>query len=941
MMRLAVAQLRRRPGRTAALLAGVVAATTGFTLLTATAQTSQLQTTGTVDLNYRAAYDIVVRPSGNRTPLEQDRGLVRPNFLSGQFGGITLAQQAQVSSVLGVEVAAPVAMVGYVTAWASPDIDITELVDTSTQHQVLRLQPTWHTDRGLSTLTDDTPVFAYITRNPIAWPWSGAYSTGRGDAIDADDVAAVATACGITEEQPAALEVMPDGRAIPICAIGQAGGDGFAGDARTHLTVAQLLPDGTFVVGLDESGEQRRQPNLSVFIRWSMTFLLAAIDPAQEALLVGLDRAIVSGRYLTTDDVNYDLRLGRSAPLPTIPVLATTRPHLDERLSIEVSKIGAATTVAGVPGASLQQQLTSATGSQIDTREYTAEQAYRRQADELLHAPTTRVIRSGTPSYEVGPDGALRPKPVAVDLHQTWDTRFVLGLSVPWFARDTAFRPVTPLPEVDPAATAVDGYPPPMAALAVGLFDPQQLTEFSALSTVPMETYQPATATAADPQTRSLLGGTALEPNSNPGGYLATPPQMLMTLAALPRILGQDSPAALAPISAIRVRVSEVRSMDELSQERIRRVAEEIAARTGLAVDITIGSSPAPQEVVLGSGTYGRPELRLSEGWSRKGVAVALISAADRKSLLLFGLILIVCVLFLANAVSAAVRDRRRDLAVLTCLGWPSWRIAALILSEVGLVGGAAGLFGVAATFPLAVMLGVHVSPAHAWWAIPVALAVALLAGAVPALRASRSHAASALHPAVSRARRWRGRRRTVLGLAAANLVRVSGRTIVGAAALAVGIMAVTFLSAVVWVFHNEVVGTLLGDAVSVQARSVDIVAAISTVLLGGFAVADVVYLGVRERGAEFAALRATGWSEWEMARLVTYEGALTGALGALSGAALGLVATAWLAGTVSPGLVQLAVLVAVGGAILTAATAVVPAMGIRYLPTTALLAEE
>ena len=86
---------------------------------------------------------------------------------------------------------------------------------------------------------------------------------------------------------------------------------------------------------------------------------------------------------------------------------------------------------------------------------------------------------------------------------------------------------------------------------------------------------------------------------------------------------------------------------------------------TGLDVDITIGSSPSAQSVVLPAGTYGRPELTLSERWSRKGVAVAIVAAADRKSLLLLGLVLLVCVMFLGNAVAAAVRDRRRELGVL------------------------------------------------------------------------------------------------------------------------------------------------------------------------------------------------------------------------------------------------------------------------------------
>ena len=71
---------------------------------------------GTVAANFRSAYDILVRPKGSATDLEREQGVVRPNFLSGQFGGITMKQYEQIKAISGVEVAAPIAMIGYVAA---------------------------------------------------------------------------------------------------------------------------------------------------------------------------------------------------------------------------------------------------------------------------------------------------------------------------------------------------------------------------------------------------------------------------------------------------------------------------------------------------------------------------------------------------------------------------------------------------------------------------------------------------------------------------------------------------------------------------------------------------------------------------------------------------------------------------------------------------------
>jgi putative ABC transport system permease protein len=87
--RLTWSQLRFRTGR---VLAGMLVATTAFTVLTAAARTAQIRTIGTVNAHFQPAYDILVRPAGTRSRLESATGTVQPDFLSGIYGGITLAQ---------------------------------------------------------------------------------------------------------------------------------------------------------------------------------------------------------------------------------------------------------------------------------------------------------------------------------------------------------------------------------------------------------------------------------------------------------------------------------------------------------------------------------------------------------------------------------------------------------------------------------------------------------------------------------------------------------------------------------------------------------------------------------------------------------------------------------------------------------------------------------
>lgn len=62
-------------------------------------------------------------------------------------------------------------------------------------------------------------------------------------------------------------------------------------------------------------------------------------------------------------------------------------------------------------------------------------------------------------------------------------------------------------------------------------------------------------------------------------------------------------------------------------------------------------------------------------------------------------------------------------------------------------------------------------------------------------------------------------------------------------------------------------------------------------------AVADVLYLNIRDRAAELAALRATGWSAAALAQLIAYEGVGIDLIGASAGAAVGLAGAAGFAG--------------------------------------------
>ena len=162
MGRLAWSQVRFRPARTLALIAGVLVAATAFTVLTAASRTAQLRTTGTVSANFQPAYDILVRPKGARTAQESRTGTVQPDFLSGIYGGITMAQYHQIQRIPGVQVAAPIAMVGYAQLNAQTFEPVPAAALGRSGRQLYRISTTWVSDNGASRVTQP-PGYLYVT----------------------------------------------------------------------------------------------------------------------------------------------------------------------------------------------------------------------------------------------------------------------------------------------------------------------------------------------------------------------------------------------------------------------------------------------------------------------------------------------------------------------------------------------------------------------------------------------------------------------------------------------------------------------------------------------------------------------------------------------------------------------------------------------------------
>ena len=846
-----------------ALGTAVLVATLSFLLLTSAAKTSDLRVRGSVEGAFRPAYDILVRPRGSFTDLERREGVVRSNYLSGLFGGITLENYDVIRRIPRVDVAAPIANLGYIMPSGRLPVPLEHLVNSDAV-QIYRVREISIAHGGRSRYPGGYEGYVYFTRRDR-------FSRGNTESCQGFSMGAP-----VYEPRPV---------------------------RRRYMLCFSALSPGQ---GSDYQDERYPPGRVGTNIEFSFPVLAAGIDPEQESRLLGLDEAIVSGRFLRPREGAPARTYGGSTFRARLaPAIASTSPYVRESRVVEIERL------ALPNSANLNQRLSSPEaydfltkrrGTLVERKVIGVKDAY----EEMLArsaSSTAEISGTWTDNYWVPSDvqyeaasasSDFRPRrvnnPPSVWANPTYgDTGYIFP---PPSNRDVQFRRLRTYVGTHLTEGTLHRRP---AFRIVGRYDPSKLPGFSPLSRVPLETYYPPLLQPADEPSRRALGGKPLRPTQNLGDYIQQPPLFLTTLEALkpfldPKAFEGPKDRRRAPISAIRIRVSGVKGPDELSMARIRAVALEIRDKTGLDVDITAGSSPRTLLVDMPPGKFGRPRLLLEEGWSKKGVSVAFLRAVDDKTFALGGVILLAAGFFVGNGAFAAVRTRRRELGTLLCVGWSPRSVFSLVLLELALIGALAGTLGTGIAVGLAAAFDLDVSPLRAALVLPLATALALIAGLIPAWMAARGTPLDAVLPLLrgeARGQRVRG----LPSLAAANLRRMRGRTFVGIAALAAGVATLGVLLAINTAFEGSLVGTLLGEAILVRVSGLDFVSVAITLMLAALALADVLYINLRERAPELLTLKTSGWSDRQLLTAVGLEALGLGLLGGLAGVIVGLVA--------------------------------------------------
>jgi putative ABC transport system permease protein len=644
---------------------------------------------GLVERRHRAGLAYAFRLAGTSNGLvgtvERTGGLIRPNYVSGIHGGITMAQLAEIRAVPGVTLAAPLAAVGAVN-W--PSAFQVPLSSAGARILVYRIRSLITGQAGLS-------------HYPVEKRYVVIAPKGR-------------------------LEFESGLLTVP----------GHAGPILCSYPVNCFA--GTVCFGGHCShGQYPSSSDASYYLPLLQPVQVAGIDPRAEAKLTGLRRCLRAGRLLS----------GRDRPTPAedpepaevLPVMASDEAFLDQVLHVDVAAaaIGAHDEPRSLRG-----------WKHVERRQVSLQSLYRRYLATSIHDYLDQwpIWSAGDVRYRtIGPDH-LAAQPVVHDgIYRRVNTFQEVGIDdsvlIPPEVADPWLRYVTEHADTQPPG---EGAPYRSKIWdVVGRYDPSCLPGFNTLAGATLEAYAAPDVRLSDG--RRITPSRAMSDYVASPPLLLTTLAGARWLADPSRYEGQPGNAF---ISVIRVRVADTSTPGQALQARLAAAAAAIQDRTGLQVDIVKGASTRTISVDLPRGRFGRPALTVEEQWSAKGVALTFFQAVQDQDRALLALLLIDACLLVGQASYLAIHQRRSQLAVLRAHGWSPLQLACLVELETLIIGLAAGLTALLVALPILHLLQIPIVAATWAPPLGVGIAgLAALPAARTASRGSAVAAMAGVHP--------------------------------------------------------------------------------------------------------------------------------------------------------------------------------------------------
>lgn len=820
---------------------GLIIICSGLSTFASAAQSFEVKSSQQVSEHWRGAYDILVRPQNAISQVEMESGLVEGNYLGNPGGGITLEQYHTIQAIDNVEVAAPVAAIGYM-----------------------------HNKTG--------NIFINL---PIQKGTLFHYSTSL-----LDGNGALLNQVNGLFYSPSASEGPGINMIYPlkdlVCSQGV--------DASCFVDLADLPVLWTLVVGIDPAEEEKLIQLSSAIISGSM---IQGNEPLKEVLVdpPSTQKAIEIPILISRQSFTHQ---GLTVKLESIPL------ESEDALSVFHDVHSSADAEAAMqrfektlqPGGSktlidrqiqLNEVIQPMSGNAI---QFSSDGSYVSGAAGFFSSVNMDLLLSPVPIQYTKYSGAI-PEPEKLTFQVSrlgnWGTLVLPRINelAKWSQSDNPMEVPADAPQY---RTFQVIKPNPFTFKVVGSYDFDKIsTDIDPLSYVPLGIYAVPGATLKYDENGKRIPDQVIYPDLNPGGFIQRPPLALTNLEAAQYILGSDK-----VINAIRVRVAGIGEYSPENVARVEKVASEIVERTGLHVDIVAGSSPQKVFVFVPGKGF------VEEQWTSLGAAVKISSGINQINIFLYSFLLLSSILFVSNESQLMVLARRKEIGLLKAVGWHDGAIGERFLVELSKL----GLLGavISAVFSILLILALGLRPE--WWSIALSsliLPVLYTLSSLPLIRRSvRISPVVALNQQdieeVPGTISWLDSGSSLASLVLGSFLRRKGRTLLTSLITAIAAaLAVIFLYSILFLRKTLQI-TLLGEAVSFGLRSFHLILAISVITLGLLVVLESLLISVMERRSEFFLLKALGWYDRDISTLVRMESVFLCGAGGLIGGILGVV---------------------------------------------------
>lgn len=855
--------LHRQRSRNVLASSGFLLAACALILLSATTQSTVLQAKQIISRNWRSTYDLVVLPPHTSLPTGK---AIPANLFESIAGGISIQQYQQIKRLSGVEIAAPIAYIGYAQD------PFTLLGGIGPKHLApgfYRFEWTQTAFNGRQKVTENHDFDGLYVNPQVCND-----TTSLQGQQEADARLKLAIRC--IDGKGSYLSFVPNTGTFLVAAIDP--------DAENHLLhLSQTIVGGRMLTRSDGVKLDKLHSSLPALLQsapspnYDVPLLLNIQFPERMNITVSFVRLPID-----TLDPKVVLARGGQSYMDHLPA---------QNLF-----------TAAIPIAQNDPRVFSQ-GEHFDWNghgwQFHIDRGFLSYNFNFVSAPTGLTYQpASVPSGQSGLAYSLLPAPM----------QGVSGTT----GTEVAFRDLHPFAgeavtiETASAQTSQylrhtyngNFYTPQI----VGQFDGKRVAaQFtSLLNWLPEGTYaEPSALLRYDAQGRPV-SPTPLFTTANPTGFLLQPPQALTTLSAAEQILGNRS------ISVIRVRVAGNIAPDQRGWQRVAQVAQSIQRSTGLRAIVTLGSSPSPTLIYVPGIKVGQdgatqniaPLGWVEERWISLGVALVYLNQLGQTRTLLLGAVLLVCLGYLFVTLSSLAEAQRKEFAILNALGWEpqqsavSFVIQALLLALVG------GVLGVGLALLIAALIGVSPLWSIVIWTLPAIVGLALLSTFYPfwqlwhlqPAEMLRTRASVSFNKSSSKAATGvRSHLPAVGGMALSNLLRSRVRALIASGSLFLSAILLTVMVDGILAFHQTLQGTLLGEYVLVQTAVPQLAGAFFAILLTFLSVADLLLLQVRERRKEIGLLQAIGWRPRLVQRLFMQEGLALAVVGTIPGVLLAL----------------------------------------------------